>query len=129
MTPERFQQIEELHHAAREGTPKERAVLLAQIDPELRGEVELLLSQSSGGEFLARPAVAYAPELLEDRTVTGLAAGFFLGPYRIESKLGEGGMGECFGRLIRVWAASSLSRPRRSSLTSASSARRAPLPC
>ena len=36
MTPERFQQIEELYHAARESTAEERAALLAQTDPELR---------------------------------------------------------------------------------------------
>ena len=57
MTPERFRQIEELYHAAREGTAEERAVLLAQTDPELRREVESLLSQQSSGEFLDRPAV------------------------------------------------------------------------
>jgi hypothetical protein len=33
MTPERFQQIEELYHAARERTAEERAALLAQTDP------------------------------------------------------------------------------------------------
>ncbi len=96
MDPERFRQIEELYHAAREGSAEQRAALLAQTDPELRREVELLLSLPPGGEFLDRPAVQNAPELLEDPTVTQLAAGVCLGPYQIESKLGEGGMGEVF---------------------------------
>jgi hypothetical protein len=56
----------------REATAEQRTSLLAQTDPELRREVELLLSQPTGGEFLARPAIENAPELLEDSTVTGL---------------------------------------------------------
>jgi serine/threonine protein kinase len=92
MGPERFQRVEELYHAALEATPDERATLLARIDPELRREVESLIS-SPIYEFLDRPAIQNAPELLGDGTVSEAHSGACLGPYRLESKLGEGGMG------------------------------------
>jgi len=46
MTPERFQQISQLYHAAMACEPEERAAFIQQScerDPDLRREVESLL--------------------------------------------------------------------------------------
>jgi serine/threonine protein kinase len=83
MTPERWRQIEELYHAAREHGP----AVLANADPEVRAQVEEPLAQRSGDPILDMPP---------DLSVTELENGSQLGPYRIESKLGSGGMGVVF---------------------------------
>jgi eukaryotic-like serine/threonine-protein kinase len=91
MTPEGFGKIEKLYHAIRECSPDERAALLGQADPELRREVESLLREPSGGEFLDRPAFHF------DGRMTGvmpISPGDKLGPYEIVAPLGEGGMGQ-----------------------------------
>jgi len=78
MTPERWQQIEELYRAARDAADRER-VLAA--DPELRREVEALLAQE---DHAGEP------------TMTVVGVGTQLGRYVIEAPLGKGGMGEVF---------------------------------
>jgi len=85
MTPDRLQQIAELYHSVRECSGDTRAGMLAQADPELRREVESLLARQD--ESLPT---------LDALTMTVMQSGVRLGPYQVESKLGEGGMGEVF---------------------------------
>ena len=96
MTPERILEIQELYHAVCEATPADREALLGQADPDLRREVDSLLSARPAGEILERLAIQSAPELLENWAATQRADGSYLGPYRIENRLAEGGMGEVF---------------------------------
>jgi hypothetical protein len=69
MTPERFRQVEKLYHAAQE----DRRVLDG-ADPELRREVESLLAQDGFSLPSLKP--------VSDSTVTQMAVGTQLGPYR-----------------------------------------------
>src|SRR5258708_5941099 len=95
MTPSRWQQTDELYHAALACEQGEREALLARADPELRREVESLLAQQSSATPLDHPAWEGAASLLGS-TVASLTPGTRLGPYKIEGPLGSGGMGDVF---------------------------------
>jgi serine/threonine protein kinase len=99
MTSQRYDQIEELYHAARALAPAQRAVLLTEAcasDEELRREVELLLANhDEAGSFLNHPALEAAAEVIAAEQESALI-GRRLSHYRITARIGAGGMGEVY---------------------------------
>lgn len=99
MTPERYQQVGRLYHAALELDPDRRAAFLSEAsgaDEELRREVESLLeAHDQVGPYFAAPALELAAGLLVRQQNDSLV-GLLLSHYRILSLIGAGGMGEVY---------------------------------
>jgi serine/threonine-protein kinase len=99
MTPERWQQIEQLYHAALDREESERAAYVNEVcasDDALRREVESLLAQEKRGNgLLESPAVEVAARAMAMDANCSLS-GQQLGSYKILSLLGVGGMGEVY---------------------------------
>jgi hypothetical protein len=97
MTPERWQKIEQLYHAALECEENQRAAYLKAAcagDGALRQEVESLLAQATNS-FLEEPALEAAAKMLSDNTGESFI-GRQIGSYQIRCLLGTGGMGEVY---------------------------------
>jgi len=99
MTPERFQRVSEIYHAALDRPAGERAAFVEQMCPgdgELRREVESLLAADAN----AGPFMAAAPEPAMETQLIGpagrLLAGAIVGSYEVIATLGAGGMGEVY---------------------------------
>ena len=93
MTPERWRQVEDLFHAARERAPQEREAFVerASVDEEVRREVRGLLNQREGtlladGLTGALAALAAPPD----------RSGAALGSYQLGARIGVGAMGDVY---------------------------------
>src|SRR5437667_2301455 len=99
MTPERWQQVEEVLQAALDRPPHERASFLNEAcsgNEELRQEASSLIdAYDEAGNFIEEPAIAHdAHVLISNHQQNNI--GREIGPYQIIERLGAGGMGEVY---------------------------------
>jgi serine/threonine protein kinase/tetratricopeptide (TPR) repeat protein len=100
MTPERWQQVENLYHLVLKQEPSSRAAFLKEAcagDEALRREVESLLAQQKHAEsFIETPAVEVAAKGMVGNPAQSFGVEKHIGPYRVLTLLGVGGMGEVY---------------------------------
>ena len=103
MTPERWQQIDEILQAALDLAPEHRSAFLDKAcsgDAGLRRDVEdLISSHDDAGSFIEAPAVESTARAMADDEAESAARGLIgqsLGRYHLLKLLGVGGMGQVY---------------------------------
>jgi serine/threonine-protein kinase len=98
MTPERWKQVKQIFQSAIELPSAERAAFVSEAcgeDPELRSEVESLISHGQDNDSFQNVAAnAAAQMILVDEAESLL--GQQVGPFKVTERIGSGGMGEVF---------------------------------
>jgi serine/threonine-protein kinase len=95
MTPERWKQIEQIFSTASELPQHEREKFLritCADDTDLRFEIESLLAQDAETGTMLKTIISKAAGLISHPDLTGKR----IGPYRIISLIGEGGMAQVY---------------------------------
>src|SRR5579863_3800495 len=92
MTPDQWRRIEALYLAVVDLTTAERVELMNRATPDVRAEVESMLAAPAKSNLVSHAAWGSVTKPVE----SFIAPGVQIGQYRIEAKIGAGGMGMVF---------------------------------